>query len=98
MVRSGVRKRAGAIVLPLALLISLLTALPSAGDDTHLSALSGAGDDTHLSALSGAGDDTHLSALSGAGVRPHSSLGERTPSEIEGSGDWMPRGPQRPGS
>jgi putative transposase len=30
--------------------------------------------------------------------RPHSSLGERTPGEIEGSGDWMPRGPQRPGS
>jgi hypothetical protein len=86
MVRSGVRKRAGAIVLPLALLISLLTALPSAGDDTH------------LSALSGAGDDTHLSAFSGAGVRPHSSLGERTPSEIEGSGDWMPRGPQMPGN
>jgi hypothetical protein len=74
MVRSGVRKRAGAIVLPLALLISLLTSLPSASDDTH------------------------LSALSGAGVRPHSSLGERTPSEIEGSGDWMPRGPQMPGN
>jgi hypothetical protein len=86
MVRSGVRRRAEAIVLPLALLISLLTALPSASDDTH------------LSALSGAGDDTHLSALSGAGVRPHSSLGERTPSELEGSGDWMPRGPQMPGN
>ena len=23
--------------------------------------------------------------------RPHSSLGERTPSEFAGSGDWMPR-------
>jgi putative transposase len=25
--------------------------------------------------------------------RPHSSLGERTPSEIEGAGQWMPRAP-----
>jgi putative transposase len=30
--------------------------------------------------------------------RPHSSLGERTPSGIVGSGDWMPRGPQRAGN
>jgi putative transposase len=28
--------------------------------------------------------------------RPHTSLGERTPSEFLGSGDWMPRGTRRP--
>jgi hypothetical protein len=28
--------------------------------------------------------------------RPHSSLGERTPREFLGSGDWMPRGTRRP--
>ncbi len=27
--------------------------------------------------------------------RPHSSLGERTPSEVAGSGHWMPRGPKK---
>jgi hypothetical protein len=48
--------------------------------------------------LCGLLEEASESRESGKEFRPHSSLGERTPSEIEGSGDWMPRGPQKPGS